>query len=79
LKLGIDFDNTIVSYDHSFQEYASNQSIILEDYESPKISVRNALKKKSRGNLDWTKLQGEVYGSRMSDALPYEGFFFISQ
>jgi len=75
MKLGIDFDNTIVSYHHSFQEYARNQSIILEDYETPKISVRKALKKKPRGNLDWTKLQGEVYGSRMSDALPYEGFF----
>lgn len=75
MKLGIDFDNTIVSYVRFFQEYASNQSIILEDHESPKISVRNALKKKPRGNLDWTKLQGEVYGSKMSDALPYEGFF----
>ena len=77
MKLGIDFDNTIACYDRSFQEYARTHSICLEDYETPKISVRRALREKPRGNLDWTKLQGEVYGSRMSYAQPYEGFFLF--
>jgi hypothetical protein len=74
MKLGIDFDNTIANYDHSFEEYARTNSIILHGNETPKISVRKALGKKTGGNLDWTRLQGEVYGSKMSDAQPNEGF-----
>jgi thiamine kinase-like enzyme len=74
MKLGIDFDNTIANYDHSFEEYARTNSIILHGNETPKISVRKALGKKTGGNLDWTRLQGDVYGSKMSDAQPNEGF-----
>jgi len=74
LKIGIDFDNTIANHNHSFREYARLESITLLDKETPKKSVRKVLLQRQGGNLDWTRLQGEIYGAKMSSAKPYKGF-----
>lgn len=70
--LGIDFDNTLVSYDGVFHRVASDQGLITPDVGRGKDDVRGYLRKLDRED-DWTALQGEVYGARMHLASLYDG------
>ncbi len=70
--LGIDFDNTLVSYDGVFHRVASDQGLIAPDIGRGKDDVRGYLRKVDRED-DWTALQGEVYGARMHLASLYDG------
>lgn len=70
--LGLDFDNTIVSYDGVFFEAAVEQKLLPEGSALTKGAVRNLLREQGRED-DWTRLQGFVYGPRMSLAKPYPG------
>jgi hypothetical protein len=72
VRIGVDFDNTIVSYDGVFHKIAVEQGLIPADTESSKDSVRNHLRAVDRED-DWTTLQGHVYGARMDVAQPYPG------
>lgn len=72
LVLGIDFDNTLVSYDGVFHRVASDQGLITTDVGRGKDDVRGYLRRLDRED-DWTALQGEVYGARMHLASLYEG------
>jgi hypothetical protein len=72
LVLGIDFDNTLVSYDGVFHRVASDQGLITPDIGRGKDDVRDYLRKIDRED-DWTALQGEVYGARMHLASLYGG------
>jgi hypothetical protein len=72
LVLGIDFDNTLVSYDDVFHRVASDQGLITSGIGRGKDDVRGYLRKVDRED-DWTALQGEVYGARMHLASLYEG------
>ena len=64
MRIGIDFDNTIVCYDDVFHKAASLQGLIPEGLPSSKNSVRDYLRKIGKEE-NWTRLQGTVYGSRM--------------
>jgi hypothetical protein len=72
LILGIDFDNTLVSYDGVFHRVASDQGLITPDIGRGKDDVRKFLRSIDRED-DWTALQGEVYGAQMHLASLYEG------
>jgi hypothetical protein len=72
LVLGIDFDNTLVSYDGVFHSVASDQGLITPGIGRGKDDVRAYLRKIDRED-DWTALQGEVYGARMHLASLYDG------
>ncbi len=72
MRIGFDFDNTIVSYDSLFHKVAVEQSLIPADVPQSKLAVRDYLRK--AGNEDaWTEMQGYVYGARMGDAAAYPG------
>lgn len=72
MLLGIDFDNTIVSYDLLFHRVAHDAGLIPVTVAVTKEAVRQHLI--NRGEEDaWTKLQGHVYGTRMLEALPFPG------
>lgn len=72
MRIGFDFDNTIVSYDALFHKVAVEQSLIPADLPQSKLAVRDYLRK--IGNEDaWTEMQGYVYGARMNDAVAYPG------
>jgi len=73
MKVGVDFDNTIVSYDKVFHKVALEQSLIKKNLKISKIAVREYLKNRGQNNL-WTELQGYVYGKRMLDANVFPGF-----
>ena len=73
MKIGVDFDNTIVSYDKVFHKVALEQSLIKSNLNISKIAVRDYLRDKGQNNI-WTELQGYVYGERMLDADIFPGF-----
>ena len=70
--IGLDFDNTIVSYDSLFHKVALEQAVIPETTLVNKIAVRNHLRNVNKESI-WTVMQGYVYGERMQEAQPYEG------
>ena len=74
MKIGIDFDNTIVCYDDIFYLVALEKNLIPVNVQKSKGKVRDYLR--SIGKEDeWTKLQGYVYGKRLDLAKSFEGIF----
>lgn len=72
MQIGIDFDNTIVSYDRLFHRVAVEAGLIPSDLSATKISVRDYLRSVDRED-DWTEMQGHVYGARMAEADVFPG------
>ena len=72
MRIGVDFDNTIVCYDEVFHAAALELGLIPEGLPVSKDSVRDCLRSCGREH-DWTELQGYVYGPKMRDARPFPG------
>jgi hypothetical protein len=72
LRVGVDFDNTMVCYDNLFHRVAVEQKLIPAALPPTKGSVRDYLRKIDRED-EWTKLQGYVYGARMNEADAFPG------
>jgi len=72
MKVGIDFDNTLVSYDDVFLKTASERHLLPQPFSGSKKDVRDSIRA-SAGEAEWTKLQAEVYGRRMAEASMIEG------
>jgi len=70
--LGFDFDNTLISYDKLFHQVAIDKDLIPASIPQQKNAVRNHLRVHDN-EVEWTRLQGEVYGSRILEAEPYPG------
>lgn len=72
LRLGIDFDNTIVCYDQVFHRVAREQGLIPENLPISKQAVRDYLRSVDQEDR-WTEMQGYVYGPRLTDAQAFPG------
>lgn len=72
MLIGIDFDNTLVSYDILFHKVALEQGVIPADIPRNKVAVRDYLRLNNREDI-WTEMQGYVYGARMQEANAYPG------
>ena len=72
MRIGIDFDNTIVSYDALFHKVAREQDLVPPETPLNKVAVRDYLRRAGQEER-WTQMQGYVYGARMDEALAYEG------
>lgn len=70
--IGVDFDNTIVCYDHVFHRVALEKGLIPRDLPVRKRAVRDHLRAVGREEA-WTEMQGYVYGARMQDAEAFDG------
>jgi hypothetical protein len=70
--IGLDFDNTIVSYDALFHQVALERSLIPASLPKSKVVVRDYLRSVDKEDA-WTEMQGYVYGARMADAAAYPG------
>lgn len=70
--IGIDFDNTLVSYDTLFHRVAREQGLIPSDLPVNKTAVRDHLRATGREPL-WTEMQGTVYGARIAEAEAFPG------
>ena len=74
IKLGIDFDNTLITYDSLFKKAALEKNLIPINFPESKSLIRNYLREKGQEKL-FTILQGEVYGSRIFEATQSEGMY----
>ena len=73
MLIGIDFDNTIVSYDALFHKIALEWGSIPPDIPINKTAIRNYLRRIDKEDI-WTEMQGYVYGLRMiKEADPFPG------
>ncbi len=72
MRIGIDFDNTLVDYDALFHRVALERALVPADAPASKLGVRDHLRQTGR-EADWTELQGYVYGARMGEAPAYPG------
>ena len=74
LKLGLDFDNTLISYDSIFYETACELNLIPKELKKSKTAVRSYLINQNKEEK-FTELQGEVYGSKIINAKQTDGMF----
>jgi hypothetical protein len=70
MRIGFDFDNTIVHYDNLFHKVALEQGVIDASIPVNKLAVRDHLRATNREDI-WTEMQGYVYGARMQEADAY--------
>ena len=73
MRLGIDFDNTLVNYDDVFRTAAPSFALIDAGICGRKREIRDYLRSLPNGELTWQRLQGFVYGKGISGAKPFEG------
>jgi hypothetical protein len=71
--IGIDFDNTIVSYDDLLHGIALDRGLIGRDTSRTKRAVRDSIRRQPNGEVEWTKIQALVYGPLMKQARLIEG------
>jgi len=79
MKIGIDFDNTIVCYDGVFARVGEQLAMVPPGAAHSKVEVRTHLVQSGREDA-WTRLQGEVYGPMLRQATLYPGVedFFLA-
>jgi hypothetical protein len=73
MRIGIDFDNTIIRYDDVFASAASARALLPADFRGGKQAVRDAIRLRPDGEQDWQRLQGHVYGTGIAAARPFPG------
>jgi FMN phosphatase YigB (HAD superfamily) len=72
MRVGVDFDNTLVCYDGAFYRAALERELIPAHTQPTKQAVRDLIRAQNREE-DWTRLQGFIYGEGMQWATPYPG------
>jgi hypothetical protein len=62
--IGVDFDNTLATYDHVFLAAARQRGLLVgpTDAVIGKKAIRDALRRRLGGETAWQELQGFVYG-----------------
>lgn len=73
IRIGIDFDNTLVGYDEVFLAEARNRGLVPRDFAGTKKEIRDAIRLLQDGELSWQKLQGYVYGRGIGGAAMLAG------
>jgi len=72
MRIGLDFDNTIVCYDNAIARWADELFHLPEEVPRTKLGQRDYLSSEGRES-EWTAFQGELYGPGMGYAQPFEG------
>jgi hypothetical protein len=73
MRIGIDFDNTLIDYDRVFLAAARDRELVPPDFSGSKRAVRDAIRLLPDGELTWQRLQGYVYGAGISGAVRFAG------
>lgn len=71
--VGVDFDNTLISYDEVFFNYALSLNLISPATNKNKKEVRDKIRLLPDGEIIWQKVQAFVYGQGISQACFNEG------
>lgn len=69
--VGLDFDNTLVSYDRLLVTLAGELGWAAGAV--GKKAIRDAIRASAEGDLGWQRLQGMIYGPRMAEAEMVDG------
>lgn len=72
LRIGFDFDNTIVCYDAAIAMLADELLDLPMEVPRTKLGLRDHLRATGREH-EWTAFQGALYGPGMVKAQPFEG------
>jgi hypothetical protein len=70
---GVDFDNTLVTYDKLLARIAVERGLIDCDHAETKKSIRDRLRQLPNGEIEWQRCQALLYGSRIAEAKLIEG------
>jgi len=73
LRIGLDFDNTIITYDAVFLAAARKWGLVDAGFAGRKQAIRDTIRLLPDGELSWQKLQGQVYGKGLAQAEMVEG------
>ncbi|SRR5258708_6393827 len=73
MRIGLDFDNTIIRYDDVFHQAANERGLLSADFSGSKQQVRDAIRRLPDGELKWQALQGYVYGKGIQNATLFPG------
>jgi hypothetical protein len=73
MRIGIDFDNTLIDYDDIFVSEACARGLVDRAFCGSKRQVRDAIRLLPDGELAWQRLQGYVYGAGIVDARLFAG------
>lgn len=73
VTIGVDFDNTLVSYDNLIHQVAVDRSLIGLQTDPSKKWVRDSIRGLPGGEIEWQKVQALVYGPRIGEAIPAQG------
>lgn len=71
--IGVDFDNTLVSYDDIIYGTAIQQGLISPGIGNGKRDIRDRIRELPGGEIEWQRLQAIVYGTRMDEAKLIDG------
>jgi len=73
MRIGLDFDNTLVCYDHVFALESNRLGIMPADWTGSKQELKDQLLLHPDGQRLWQTVQGRVYGLGMKQAVMYPG------
>ena len=74
MRIGLDFDNTIIGYSDVFVSAAKERRLLGPDVQgASKQAVRDAIRLLPDGEITWQRLQGFVYGRGIREATMFAG------
>lgn len=71
--IGVDFDNTIISYDDVLHRVALERGLIHPGVGERKREIRDTVRQLADGEIEWQRLQAIVYGPRIGEATLIDG------
>src|SRR3990167_4986523 len=74
MRIGIDFDNTIICYDQLFCDLAKSWQLLDSHWQGNKQAVKEMMHALPEGDLIWQRLQGKAYGEFIQQATLFVGF-----
>ena len=73
MRIGFDFDNTLVCYEDVFALESKNLGLMPVNWKGSKQELKDELLRRSGGERLWQTLQGRVYGFGMEKAVLFPG------
>jgi hypothetical protein len=71
--IGVDFDNTLISYEEVMGRLALDRGLLSPGSAGGKKAIRDAIRGRPNGELEWQRLQAEVYGPRIGEGRLMDG------
>jgi len=71
--IGVDFDNTLVSYDALLQSLARQRGWLPDGTNPSKKEIRDFIRRLPEGEQQWQRLQAVAYGPRIAEAQLADG------